>query len=61
MLDAANDTLEEVVARMPDEPVARHAHLMLGRPAARPHKLLDLPSGAPRPEPVARCSGAPSR
>ena len=57
VLDAANDTLEEVVARMPDEPVARHAHLMLGRPAARPHKLLDMPSGAPRPEPVHQLGG----
>jgi hypothetical protein len=58
VLDAANDTLEEVVARMADEPVARHAHLMLGRPAARPHKLLDLPSGAARPEPVHVLGGA---
>ena len=57
VLDAANDTLEEVVARMPDEPVARHAHLMLGRPAARPHKLLDVPAGAPRPEPVHQLGG----
>ena len=57
VLDVANDTLEEVVARMPDEPVARHAHLMLGRPAARPHKLLDMPSGAPRPEPVHQLGG----
>jgi hypothetical protein len=58
VLDAANDTLEEVVARMADEPVARHAHLMLGRPAARPHKLLELPGGAARPEPVHVLGGA---
>jgi hypothetical protein len=52
VLAAGNDALEEVVARMDQEPVARHAHLMLGRPLATEFKRLDLPVGAPRPVPA---------
>lgn len=49
VLTAGNDALEEVATRMEHEPVARHAHLMLGRPLAGEYKRLDLPpTGAPR-------------
>lgn len=49
VLTAGNDALEEVAARMDHEPVARHAHLMLGRPLASPFKRLQVPGTAPRP------------
>lgn len=38
--DGANDTLREVVEQMPTRRVATHARLALGRPLARPYKLL---------------------
>jgi len=49
VLEAGTDALEEVAARMDQEPVARHAHLMLGRPLAGEFKQIDLAGGAPRP------------
>jgi hypothetical protein len=42
VLKAGNEALQEVAARMVDEPVARHAHLMLGRPLADDFKLLKM-------------------
>jgi hypothetical protein len=44
VLKAGNEALQEVAARMGDEPVARHAHLMLGRPLADDFKLLKMRS-----------------
>jgi len=44
----AVDTLEEVAARMGDQPVARHARLALGRPLAYPFKVLEIDGSAPR-------------
>jgi hypothetical protein len=49
VLRAGNDALQEVTARMDDEPVARHAHLMLGRPLATDFKRLDMRDSASRP------------
>ena len=45
VLNAANDTLRTVMARLADRRVARHARLALGQPLMRAHKLLSLTGG----------------
>ncbi|HET6663703.1 MAG TPA: hypothetical protein VFG94_05580, partial [Acidimicrobiales bacterium] len=55
VLKAGNEALQEVAARMGDEPVARHAHLMLGRPLADDFKLLKMRSAQSPMEVKAAC------
>ena len=45
VLDHANAVLEKVTKRMKDHPLARYAHLALGRPLMRDYKLLTLADG----------------
>ncbi len=56
MTDAI-DTLEEMAGRLGKHPVARHAQLALGRPFARPFKLIDTGAAQAQPTSVVATGG----